>query len=308
MPTYDLDTFYNIYKTGFPYILNNDILDLINSIDKVIVPIVSEKKIDTVKKRRVKPVDDWADVRTNFKTTTIIEEKDDIDKWLQDIRFALNKLSAKNYETQRDQIFICVDKCLGNEDETEKNDNLKSIAIAIFTIASTNKFFAEIYAKLYKELMEKQSIFQEILSNHVGNYANTIKDYEYVDSDVDYEKYCINNKKNDSKKASAVFLVNLMKKRAVSVLRILNIMVSFQTWIMELIDVENKTNEVDEVTEILFLFMSEGKDVYEECKGEWIWKFVIKQNIETLAKFSKKDKKSLSSRAIFKYMDMVKLI
>ena len=91
-------------------------------------------------------------------------------------------------------------------------------------------------------------------------------------------------------------------------MRVLNIIVAFQTLVMEYVDQEDKTNEVDEITEILFLLIKEGKSLYDICQGEYIWKFVIKQNIEVLSKYSKKDKKSLSSRAIFKYVDMAALI
>jgi hypothetical protein len=111
----------------------------------------------------------------------------------------------------------------------------------------------------------------------------------------------VNNKVNDARKATAVFLVNLMKEDVLPVTRVLNIIVAFQTLLMEYIDQEEKTNEVDEITEILFLLIKEGHEV---CQKEYIWKFVIKPNIDTLAKYSKKDKKSLSSRAIFKFVDI----
>jgi hypothetical protein len=142
----------------------------------------------------------------------------------------------------------------------------------------------------------------------VASYANSVKDIQYFNPENDYERYCVNNKVNDARKATAVFLVNLMKEDVLQVTRVLNIIVSFQTLLMEYIDQEEKTNEVDEITEILFLLIKEGKSTYDVCQGEYIWKFVIKQNIDILSKYSKKDKKSLSSRAIFKYIDMAALI
>ena len=250
-------------------------------------------------------------MRDSFKPTNVIEKKEEgIEKWIQEIRVCLNKLSSKNYDSQKSQIMACLDKCIQFENQSEelRDENIKKMVFAIFQTASTNKFYASVYAKLYKELIDILPLCKEILLTHVANYTNSIKDIQYVDPESNYEQYCLNNKTNDARKATCVFFVCLMKEKVLPVLRVLNIMVAFHTRVMEYIDIEGKTNEVDEITEILFLFLQEGKGVFTECKAEWIWKFVIKQNIETLSKYTKKDKKSLSSRAIFKYMDMVKFI
>ena len=107
-------------------------------------------------------------------------------------------------------------------------------------------------------------------------------------------------KENEKRKSFGVFLIYLMKEKLIPVLRILNIIVAFQTAVIEYIDVENKTEIVDEITEILFLLLKEGKETFMECKAEWIWKFVIKQNVETFSKYTKKDKKSLKKTKIKK--------
>lgn len=313
MVFYDLNSFYTILKKGNPCVLGDDILDVIRTIDSSIVPIfVEPKKCEPIKKKKFKPSapEKWEE-RNSFKPTQIVAiEKNGVDKWLHEIRTGLNKLSAKNYDSQKNDIIQCIQNCIAAKDLTDlqQTENLKTIATAIFNIASTNKFYAEMYAKLYKELIRVDIIFQEILFLHVANYANSVKEIEYFNPENDYEKYCVNNKVNDARKATAVFLVYLIKEKVIPVIRVLNIIVAFQTLVVEYIDQEDKTNEVDEITEILFLLIKEGKSLYDECKGEYIWKFVIKQNIEVLAKYSKKDKKSLSSRAIFKYVDMAGLV
>jgi hypothetical protein len=330
---YSLDDFYQIFKTNSSYTLGLEVVNLIHTLDAQITPLFTEKTTDKTKQdpgrkkrsmgngsnshgvnRHRNPAvpDNWEVVRnSSFKPTPIVEPKEEgVEKWTQDIRTALNKLSGKNFDTQTEQIMDALQKCVQKEDQTEaeKQNNMKTIAMAIFQIASTNKFYAEIYASLYKTLIEKYKVFEDILLSHVSNFSNSVKDIQYVDQEEDYEKYCLYNKHNDARKATAVFVVWLMKNGTLPVLRVLKIMVAFQTLVLEYIDLENKTNEVEEMTEILFLLFQEGIDIYQQCKAEWIWKFVICSNIETLAKCSKKDKKSLSSRAIFKYMDMVKLL
>jgi hypothetical protein len=280
---------------------------MLDSIDKQIVPIVVEPKPDySVKKTKTTRTNNsWEHVRT-FKTTKF-ETKEGAEKMLQDIRTCLNKISNKNYDGQRDIILLLM-KSIMEEKKEENQANLRKIAQSIFDIASTNKFYAEIYAKLYKELIEINVVFQEILTSFLAQYVGSVKEVSYVDPDKDYELFCDYNKKNDARKATAVFFVYLMKEKVIPVLRILSIMVAFQELATQYIDEENRTNEVDEITEILFLFLQEGISVFRGCKAEWIWKFVILPNINLIAKMNKKEKKSLSTRAIFKYKDMVELV
>lgn len=322
MLTYTLDDFYVILKVGPPLVLPAEIHSLISSLNSSIVPLLLENNSHTNQKKdkkdfrpnnnnfaltnykkhkkNTKPTENWEEL-CPMKPTNIVEKPDGIEKWTDTIRIALNKLSLKNYDTQRDIIIGCVDKCVNEE-------NLKHIGTAIFNIASTNKFYAELYAQLYKELIIKSDIFNDIVLNNLVAYSNNIKEITYIEPEVDYEQFCINNKTRDSRKATAVFMVQLMKLKVVPALRILNVMADIQKLILEYVNTDNKTNEVDELTDILFLFLQEGKDVFIECKAEWVWKFVITQNIEKLSKYTKKEKKSLSTRAVFKFADMMKII
>lgn len=249
----------------------------------------------------------WEDIRVPFKSTVIEKASDEgVQKWIQDIRACINKLSAKNYENQRDKILEYLDKCnqSANDDDSTKSENLKTIANFIFTVASTNKFYVDIYANLYVELVGKYDVFRELLYSYLNTYVNSIKDMHYVDANENYEQYCQYNKQNDMRKATAIFIVRLVEKKVVSMLRLLNIMNSFQELSSQMVDLEGRENEVHEIAEILYLFIQEGKSTLEECKGEWIWKFVIEPHIQTMSQCKRGDKKSLASRTIFKYMDM----
>jgi hypothetical protein len=106
------------------------------------------------------------------------------------------------------------------------------------------------------------------------------------------------------RKANAVFIIHLVKQNALPVLKVLNIITSFQELTTQYIEEENRVHEVEEIAEILFLFLKGGKEIFQECKAEFIWKFLIIPNIDKVLKYKKGDKPSLSSRAIFKYMDI----
>lgn len=317
MISYALDDFYSISRTSNNYILPSEVLEAIQSLKSQIVPIHVEKsdKKDSFRKKYIKPTElrkeSAKELFESFKPKTVIEEKPEgIEKWLENIQFSLNKMSSKNYENQKNEILEKIDKCIAfaSENDDLRKDIVKKVIDAIFNFASINKFYVEVYAKLYKELLEISNDFKEPLAENLNAFINGIQDIQYIDPELNYEQYCINTKKNDIRKSLTIFIVQLMKKDIIPVLEVLNIMADFQKYVLEFIDRENKTNEIDEISEILYLFLKEGKDVFQQFKEEWIWKFMIKQNIDTISKYSRKEKKGLSSRSIFKYKDMVELI
>jgi len=333
-----IDSFASSTSSSTAYICDDELQERIRQIDSQVTPIIVERqqqnreehhyhhhhhngssnrshhrggnngsKRSPNKRRKQETTQNWEEVRTVFKTTVIEKSNTEgVEKWIQDIRSCINKLSTKNYENQRDKILEYVEKCNQDKDETNKiSENLKKVANFIFSVASTNKFYVDLYANLYVELIAKYEIFQELLYQFLSTYVNDSKDIQYVDANENYEKYCQYNKQNDMRKATAIFIVRLVQQKTIPVLRLLNIMVSFQELSNELIDTEGRENEVHEIAEIMYLFIQEGKNVFDDCKGEWIWKFVIVPFITTMSKHTKGSKKSLASRTIFKYMDIV---
>ena len=345
--TYQLDDFYKIMRGSEAFALPDSYYALLKSVDEQIVPIVIEKTADKPsyrskqtnhhykeeykstrsrggggrdhrdrdrdrdRDRETKDKDDltWQSIR-NFKPTNL-DKKQGKERIFNDIRICLNKLSTKNYDTQKTQVFQLLDE-LKQECETNPESaptiTLHKIAEAIFEIASTNMFYAEIYAKLYKELIVYDSVYQEVMNSFLANYSNGIKEMNYIDPDVNYEGFCDYNKKNDMRKATAVFVICLMKEEVIPTLKVLNLMQSFIEMGVQYVEEENRNNEVEEIAEVLYLFLQRGMSYFVNCKAEWIWKFMITKHIQTFSQYKKVDKKSLSSRAIFKYMDMMQLI
>lgn len=255
----------------------------------------------------------WENVR-NFKTTKL-EKKEGIDKKINDIRICLNKISAKNYDTQKETIFQYISSIRTSEDSEEEilvsQEALEKIANAIFDIASTNKFFSEIYAKLYKSLVELYPIFNQVLNRFVTNFMDSLQEIKYVDPNVDYDAFCAYNKQNDKRKASAVFLIHMMKLDILAVSKVIEILSNFVVKIEENMEMTNRLNEVEEMTEVLFLFLQEGfafllhtKDVIKEKEDLTF----ISNKVRSFATYKIKEKASLSSRVIFKYMDLVTIM
>ena len=72
-----------------------------------------------------------------------------------------------------------------------------------------------------------------------------------------------------------------------------------------LIPVENKKNEVDELTENIALLYK--KELYETVKYDMVDDMTIPQLIDKLAHSKVKDYKSLTNKAVFKFMDLIEM-
>lgn len=247
----------------------------------------------------------WEREKVEVLKTTVIEKKEGIEKLMNDIRICLNKLSDKSYDKQKTAIIEFIHS-IRNQDEKEQesdsdNTDFQAISSAIFDIASKNKFYSKLYADLYKELLEVFPVFHTTLSPMVENYKNSIQSIVFVDQNVDYDKFCDNNKLNDNRKAMCAFIVNLMKLGVVDTTSVANIILFLQNVVLESIDVENQSYLVDEITENLFLFTTMA---IPEFKTHESWETILSNTVE-FSKYKTKEHLSISSRAIFKYMDIL---
>lgn len=236
------------------------------------------------------------DTTISFKPTKLVS-KEGVEKQLNDIRVLLNKLSVKNYDNQKDTVINQIIEILSNYDDAD--DTRIRIATSIFDIASSNKFLSELYANLYAELVVQSTIFSHILVDIVANYKATLHEIHYIDANADYDGFCNYNKMNDVRKAMATFIVNLMVRELIEPELVLNTIVEFQDLTFVYIDTENRTNEVDEITENVVLLLTMCKPI---LLNHSIWTTSIGPNIKKMAGMKAKEHKSLSSRVVFKYM------
>jgi len=304
---YTLNDFNTILFDNFQYKLQTSVYDIISDLTlKLGITNQLVEKKDDFQKGRIrkskstsKIEDTWEHIKP-FKATVIIEKKEGSEKIMNDIRICLNKISMKNYETNKEQIIGFIDSLVMNNDNQESE--LEKIANTIFEIASTNKFFSDIYAELYKSLIQKFQVFQNVLNIFLERFTDSMRSIQYVDQTNDYDAFCKYNKMNDARKATSVFIVNLVKKSVLEEVVLLKLIMEIQSIVLEYVDMENKINEVEEITENIFLLVSESDSV---MKKNEVWNSTVIQNIKMLSETKAKDKKSLSSRAIFKYMDIM---
>lgn len=283
------------YEEPMTYKLPADIINKIISLSKKVgfnMPVAVSHKVI---KRGNRMDDSW--IARDFKPTTIIDKKEGKNS-MNDIRIALNKISNKNYDANRDLI---VEKI--NELITENTSNVSVVANNIFEIASTNKFFSNIYSKLYKELTEKfPEIFKDILNTFIQGFTETMKSIRYVDQNENYDEFCKYNKENDKRKATSVFITNLIVEGVVDKEVLTHILTEILSILWMYMDEANRTNEVEEITENIFLLLTSQLHLLTDVFTEHV---EILDKIKQLASMKPKEKVSISSRAIFKYMDVL---
>lgn len=327
---YTVQEFDNIIYRGIQYNLSNEVIHTIQSLEKILTASIESanesykndkkrqitnfkphSKVERVENSGMQKDDsiktDWKSSRPVFKATKL-EKGEGIENDINQIRISLNKISNKNYEVQRDliighiQSFFEKNEENGEIDETEKADNIKKITNAIFDIASSNKFYSEIYAELYRELMLKFDIFSKIVLEFTEQFTKTIDNIQYVDPKTNYDESSAYLKKCDLRRATTTFVVNLMKKSIITKEILMNIIDCFQDRIFEYIEETNRMNEVEEITENIFILISQSHgNLIEEDH----WQNKIYPDILKISKMKAKDFPSLSNRVIFKYMDIL---
>jgi hypothetical protein len=239
----------------------------------------------------------WEKVRS-FKTTKI-EQKEGIDSKIDMIRFHLNKITDKNYIDCHNKIVDLLNELIENN---IKDDDLMRICVQIFEIASNNRFYSKLYADLYSDLITRYDIMKTIFNNSFNSFMELFNHVEYVDPAVNYDAFCKNNKDNECRKSLSTFILNLMKNNVISREKVVNLLSQLISQIQEFIVLENKKNEVDELTEnIALLFKA---DLVEDLM---IGDVSFMSIIQTLAKSKTKTYPSLSNKSIFKYMDLCEM-
>jgi hypothetical protein len=321
---YSLNDFNTISLRGFDYTIPEDVLNQISEIaievgspNYVKTPIfkkvthMKSSSADTNnssgnnyrnKKRRhnknmeIKNEEEWSSEFKNFQTTKL-NEKTGIHLDIDVIRSHLNKMSEKNYDITKNKIVEIFDVLVHNNTK----DDLIHVSSIIFEIASTNRFFSLMYANLYTYLIHKYDIMREIFNTNFDTFLELFNNFEYVDPNVDYDNFCRINKNNEKRKSLSSFFVNLMLNHIITHEQMLIIIHKLMNDMFQLISIENKKNEVDELVEniaILYnppLFKNIQNSHHTNCKTI----------IEKIAHSKVKDYVSLTNKTIFKCMDIL---
>lgn len=310
---YNLKDFNDFIFNGFNLTLPDEAIQIISTLaqevgspDYVKTPVFKKRenpmKVEPLLKKGKGPrSNEWGDETVKTFQPTKLEEKNGIDAYFDAIRSNLNKMTDKNYIETRNKIIDVIDDI--NKANTGEDD-MSRISTFIFDIASNNRFFSKMYAELYSDLIHKYESMRVVFENSLNMFTQLFNQIEYVESTVDYDKFCKINKDNEKRKALSSFFINLMINKIISKETIIDITRNLMFQMYTLIPLENKKNEVDELTENIALLYR--KELYKSSSStyELIDGMTIPQIIDKLASSKTKDYKSITNKTIFKFMDL----
>lgn len=244
--------------------------------------------------------EDWETIR-QFQTTTK-HVSEGIQKNMENIRGYLNKMSEATFDKMVNEIKAEISQLIEHE-TTDKN--MMKIGHSIFTIASSNSFYSELYAKLFKILMDEHEIFKKIFEDNYKVFMNLFDNIEYVDPKKNYDKFCEYTKTNDNRRAMSLFLVNLMKNNVIEKDEILEIIINLQKLIMKYIAKPDKTNEVEELNENLYIIITSSSNKIKFGSDEGTENIIKDIEFIGMLKPKMKEYPSITNKTIFKHMDII---
>lgn len=315
---YSLDQIENIIFNGFDYQIPDETIKIISNLAMQVgspsydkTPVFKKREnivktdVKDTKKRRGKATevlndDEWESIRT-FQPTKI-ETKTGVEGDFDSIRLFINKMTDKNYIDTRNKIIDIIDKIVAEQSISHVNN----IGTNIFEVASSNRYYSKIYADLYTDLSKKYEFISEKYQENLKQFTDLFTKIEYVDPSQNYDRFCEINKINEKRKSLATFYINLMNNGVISKTEIMTITRNLLADVYAFISLENKKNEVEELTETIALLYK--KELYtndEGCEYELIHGYTINDIIDKIANSKVKDYLSLTNKSLFKFMDLI---
>jgi hypothetical protein len=246
----------------------------------------------------------FSQLRTKF-VATKFEKKSELKTQMDEIRTMLNKLTRKNYLDMIPSIIKSLDKM-----QESCDNSLEKVGNMIFEIASSNRFYSNTYAELYSELIEYNPIFRVIFMNSFDTFIDLFRDVKCVDSTIDYNEFCENEKRNERRRSLGEFFINLMKNGIIEESNVLQVMQILSIQLRDFYLSSDKKPEVDELIETLAIMYD--KTWLDLCKssGEYCIEvnscnMTIIEFVYFLSKCKRVDFPGLTSKSIFKCMDLV---
>ena len=275
--------------------LNEDTLNKINKIATMVgaptyvkTPQFEKKRKDNLRNK------DWEMLR-NFKQTKL-EKKEGIEGRIDEIRFNLNKLTDKTYDSIYDIILNLIK-------EINDKESLEKVGEAIFDIGSDNKFWSQLYAKLYNSLINEFPIMKIICYKNFQTFKDILLNIRSVDPEEDYDLFCEINKENEKRKGLSKFLSICSTHSIINHTDMIDIIYGLITYLDINIDQEDRKNPMEEISENLFILIQNSIAFLDVTVRE-----DIKTKLEYFANLNVKEHPSLSNKLVFKLMDIVEII
>jgi hypothetical protein len=168
----------------------------------------------------------------------------------------------------------------------------ESIFHMIFEISYKNKFFSKNYSLLIIQLSKNEN-FKKFIINQTERLYTLYDDMNYVSPNANYNEFCENVKKTDERNSLGCFYANLFANGFIGEEVIVKFIDYLLGNIKSIMDVEGKSHEVEEMVDTIYSILTISKIN------------ICYETIELISKTNNKAYKSITSKSIFKCMDIM---
>ena len=200
------------------------------------------------------------------------------EKTLIDIKSNLNKLTNDN--------IVEISK---NISQIMTNETYETI----FEISYKNNFYSKTFSDMIIILGETNEEFKEFIYNKYDMIYGLFENVVYV-PETNYDEFCNNVKIVEERRSFCRFFSHLCLNEFIEITKINDFIEYLLNKIKIFINEENRKNEVDELLDIIYNIFS-------------ILKIPKNKFIEELSLSNNKSYKSLTSKSIYKCMDVMEL-
>ena len=324
---YLLADFHKVLENGVINQISNETIAIINMLaaevgapEYVRTPqftIKANTSVDNLNVRRRKKFYDnnnnWGNDSSDFHTTdfhttdfhttdfhtTEFNKKVGIEAHLHTVRKYLNMITENTFNTLKDNIITEINTVIS----TKTENDLNFLYNEIYKIVSSNILYSEIYAKLYKYLISKFPKFNDLLFKYFDKIEEQFNIIEYCDPEKDYNKFCENNKRNESLRATCSFYIYLMNQDIIDKSKIGKIITNLFEILNDMIKSNNKKNEIDELSEIIYIMVVGS---YKSISITHIdLSKEIYYNVLRITNIKSKEVPGITNKCIFKHMDIL---
>ncbi len=240
---------------------------------------------------------DWDSIR-NFQTTEF-NKCEGLDVNLHKVRKSLNILTSKNYS----KILSEISEQFDIVTSTKTPNDILVLCKLIYDILSSNLLYSNLCSQLFKDLLGKSINLQNLLNQNLNDCENKINNITYIDPEIDYNRFCENNKNNEKIRGEFLFFTNLMKNNIIDYDTIYNIIINCFNMLDKFIQEGNKKNEIDELSEIIYIVINNS---YHTIKSNDNEKYKSMYSyIEKIANMKVKLNAGITNKCIFKHMDLL---